>query len=227
MRYKFSSLQKFVFYETTLGSLFLAILLISIAGFTNHLLIGFLISLPLLGLCIFCFMRFAIIHAWVEIQEEGIFVCTKKGKCLRFIPWKEAQRVVISQDPQNSANQYLCVSLNRELSPVHFHMPGIIWAIFYSNQTISVPCDDALVSFCTSRAKENGYIVEFTGSGRQSNSAEMQALRKKNDRRYKIALIILLFVCVTLLAFVFFNQLLHKQCVVSFIFNTLDGFCKI
>ena len=201
MRYRFSSLQKLFFYETTLGSLFLTILFISIAGFTNHLLIGFLISLPLLVLCIFCFTRFSIILAWVEIQEEGSCICTKKGKCLRFIPWKEAQRVVISQDPQNSANQYLCVSLNRELSPVHFHMPGIIWAIFYSNQTISVPCDDALVSFCTSRAKENGYIVEFTGSGRQSNSAEMQALRKKNDRRYKIALIILLFVCAVFFGF--------------------------
>ena len=210
MRYRFSSLQKLFFYETTLGSLFLTILFISIAGFANRLFMGGLISLPLLVLCIFCFTRFSIILAWVEIQEEGICICTKKGKCLRFIPWKEAQRVVISQDPQNSANQYLCVSLNRELSPVHFHMPGIIWAIFYSNQTISVPCDDALVSFCTSRAKENGYIVEFTGSGRQSNSAEMQALRKKNDRRYKIALIILLFVCVMLLCFIFFNQLLTR-----------------
>ena len=102
-------------------------------------------AVSVLAIMLFC--RCGIACYTVTFSQEGVAVTNRSGKPLRYLAWQDIVACRTAQHP--GSNQiYVCLTTNGELPMFRTQMYGIIWALFYDRNTITLPGDDRLILFC-------------------------------------------------------------------------------
>ena len=160
MKYRLSFHQRYPLYIEFIGIPFaLFLMVICIVVDYLHIFIVFyalvviLASIPL--------KRLSMALCSVVFTEEGVSVESKKGKKRIFLKWEDIKVYTVTADVQYGG-QYICLSSNVDLKEYKTYFFGIVSAIFEEKNTISLPTDSAMISFCSKKLEPYGVQVKYT-----------------------------------------------------------------
>ena len=159
MKYRLSFHQRYPFYLGIIGIPFLYI--IAILNFIYGvwylsiilIIMSILFSIPM--------RRLSMALCSVIFTEEGVSVESKKGKKRIFLKWEDIKVYTVTADVQYGG-QYICLSSNVDLKEYKTYFFGIVSAIFEEKNTISLPTDSAMISFCSKKLEPYGVQVKYT-----------------------------------------------------------------
>ena len=97
----------------------------------------------------------------VVFTEEGVSVESKKGKKRIFLKWEDIKVYTVTADVQYGG-QYICLSSNADIKELRTYFFGVVWAIYEEKNTISLPTDSAMISFCSKKLEPYGVQVKYT-----------------------------------------------------------------
>ena len=97
----------------------------------------------------------------VVFTEEGVSVESKKGKKRIFLKWEDIKVYTVTADVQYGG-QYICLSSNANIKELRTYFFGVVWAIYEEKNTISLPTDSAMISFCSKKLEPYGVQVKYT-----------------------------------------------------------------
>ena len=146
---------------------------------------GLLSFMLLTGSCVFLIYKTKIFWCNICFDEKSIKVINSKGKIKREICWCDVKKFAVSRVDQKS-DAYICISSNIELAPVYLYMHGIINAMLYDKNTISLPATTRIVLYCEKNLSAYGITTKYTGLVQDCKTQEMQEFirnkRRKNSK---------------------------------------------
>ncbi len=159
MKYRLSFQQRYPFYVGIIGYPYC--LMIIILGFIVELWYIAIIFGILLILSIIPMRRVTMALCSVIFTEEGVSVESKKGKKKIFLKWEDIKVYTVTADVQYGG-QYICLSSNANIKELRTYFFGVVWAIYEERNTISLPTDSAMISFCSKKLEPFGVHVKYT-----------------------------------------------------------------
>ena len=135
--------------------------MIIILGFIVELWYIAIIFGILLILSIIPMRRVTMALCSVIFTEEGVSVESKKGKKKIFLKWEDIKVYTVTADVQYGG-QYICLSSNANIKELRTYFFGVVWAIYEEKNTISLPTDSAMISFCSKKLEPYGVQVKYT-----------------------------------------------------------------
>ena len=135
--------------------------MIIILGFIVELWYIAIIFGILLILSIIPMRRVTMALCSVIFTEEGVSVESKKGKKRIFLKWEEIKVYTVTADVQYGG-QYIRLSSNANIKELRTYFFGVVWAIYEEKNTISLPTDSAMISFCSKKLEPYGVQVKYT-----------------------------------------------------------------
>ena len=135
--------------------------MIIILGFIVELWYIAIIFGILLILSIIPMRRVTMALCSVIFTEEGVSVESKKGKKKIFLKWEDIKVYTVTADVQYGG-QYICLSSNADIKELRTYFFGVVWAIYEEKNTISLPTDSAMISFCSKKLEPYGVQVKYT-----------------------------------------------------------------
>ena len=105
--------------------------------------------------------RLSIASYSVIFTDIGVSVESKKGKRRIFLKWEDIKVYTVTADVQYGG-QYICLSSNANIKELRTYFFGVVWAIYEEKNTISLPTDSAMISFCSKKLEPYGVQVKYT-----------------------------------------------------------------
>lgn len=159
MKYRLSFHQRYPLYIEFIGIPYVFCLTI---GFIINRFWGFAIEFAIFTiLASIPLKRLSMALCSVVFTEEGVSVESKKGKKRIFLKWEEIKVYTVTADVQYGG-QYICLSSNANIKELRTYFFGVVWAIYEEKNTISLPTDSAMISFCSKKLEPYGVQVKYT-----------------------------------------------------------------